>query len=176
MVDVMCYRIAIGLFYSKAYGCLVSTKRIKSFDISDFLQDVLNILTLSVKVTTVTCFLCFLQVYSKNEKFLIMLLVWLIVCGDVEKDPGPSSDVNISQLSIILLIIRSIRNKISILEDIASDYSIICVTETHLDDNVDTDDICIQGFQKPFRADRTAHGGGILIYVSSSLCANRVRD
>ena len=50
------------------------------------------------------------------------------------------------------------------------------VLQTHLDANIDTDDICIPGFSKPFRGDRSCSGAVILIYVYDCLFANRVND
>ena len=41
---------------------------------------------------------------------------------------------------------RLVRNKLSYLEDIASESSIICVTESHLDTNIIDNDIIIDGF------------------------------
>jgi hypothetical protein len=105
-----------------------------------------------------------------------MLISWLIVCGDVEINPGPADNPVKGHLSVFHLNIRSVRNKLNVLEDIAADYDSVCVTETHLDAKIDTDDICIPGFSKPFRDDRTCSGGGILIYVSDRLFVNRVND
>ena len=108
--------------------------------------------------------------------FFCMLISWLIVCGDVEINPGPADNPVKEHLSVFHLNIRSVRNKLNVLEDIAADYDSVCVTETHLDAKIDTDDICIPGFSKPFRDDRTCSGGGILIYVSDRLFVNRVND
>lgn len=49
---------------------------------------------------------------------------------DVEVNPGPGI------LSVFHWNARSVRNKIDFLSDIADEYDIICVTETHLDANV----------------------------------------
>jgi hypothetical protein len=45
---------------------------------------------------------------------------------------------------------RSVRNKLSYLEDIASESSIICVTESHLDGNILDIDIGIDGFSEKY--------------------------
>jgi hypothetical protein len=103
-------------------------------------------------------------------------MLWLIVCGDVKINTGPADKSVKGHLSIFPLSIRSVRNILNALEDIAADYDIVCVTETHLDANIDTDDISIPGFSKPFRGDRTCTGGGILIYVYDFLFANRIND
>ncbi|KAK3099985.1 hypothetical protein FSP39_012969 [Pinctada imbricata] len=61
----------------------------------------------------------------------------------------------------------------SYLEDIASDFDVICVTETHLDSNVPNSDVTIDGYDI-IRQDRSAHGGGILVYISTNLYVNRL--
>ena len=90
---------------------------------------------------------------------------------DIHPNPGPPFD----HISIFHINIRSLRNKVDYLSDIASDYDIVCVTETHLDEYVLNSDIYIEGFYPdPIRVDRTCHGGGILIYVSEQLLVNRM--
>jgi hypothetical protein len=44
---------------------------------------------------------------------------------------------------------------------------IVCITESHLDDKVSTQDILISGYLEPFRNDRNCFGGGVLIYIST---------
>jgi hypothetical protein len=47
-------------------------------------------------------------------------------------------------------------------EDIASESSIICVTESHLDTNIIDNDILIDGFSDQIlRKDRNCFGGGV---------------
>jgi hypothetical protein len=41
----------------------------------------------------------------------------------------------------------SVRNKLSYVEDIATESSIICVTESHLDTNIIDNDILIDGYR-----------------------------
>jgi hypothetical protein len=49
-------------------------------------------------------------------------------------------------------------------EDIASESSIICVTESHLDTNIVDNDIIIDGFSDQIlRKDRNCFGGGVLV-------------
>ena len=54
------------------------------------------------------------------------------------------------------------------------DYDILAFTETHLDGNVCNDDILIENYDKPYRKDRTCHGGGLLIYINSNLAHERI--
>lgn len=44
-------------------------------------------------------------------------------------------------------------------------YDIILVTETHLDNSIDSSEINIDGYHL-FRRDRNRHGGGVAVYVS----------
>jgi hypothetical protein len=61
-----------------------------------------------------------------------MLISWLIVCGDVEINPGPADNPVKGHLSVFHLNIRSVRNKLNVLENIAADYDSVCVIETYL--------------------------------------------
>jgi hypothetical protein len=62
-------------------------------------------------------------------------------------------------------------NKLSYVEDIASESSIICVTESHLDTNIIDNDIIIDGFSDQIlRKDRNCFGGGVLVYTSQDIC------
>ena len=62
-----------------------------------------------------------------------------------EKITGLPQDTDY-ELSIFHLNARSVRNKLSYLEDIASESSIICATESHLDTNIVDNDIILMGF------------------------------
>ena len=65
----------------------------------------------------------------------------------------------------------------SYLEDIASESSIICVTESHLDGIILDTDIRIDGFSdKIFRKDRNSFGGGVLVYTSQGICVKERHD
>jgi hypothetical protein len=56
-------------------------------------------------------------------------------------------------------------------EDIASESSIICVTESNLDTNIIDNDILIDGFSDQIlRKDRNCFGGGVLVYTSQDIC------
>ena len=80
---------------------------------------------------------------------------------DIHPNPGPISEC----IYIFYLHIRSLRNKIDYLSDVASDYDIVCITESHLDDNVKNSEIHIDGFYPdPIRSDRSRHGG-VLLYM-----------
>ena len=93
-----------------------------------------------------------------------------MLCMDIHPNPGPDDVVSVFHLNI-----RSLRNKISYLSTIATEYDIICITETHLDDTVSSSDLQIDGFNPdPIRLDRTAHGGGIIMYISNRIYVQRM--
>ena len=46
---------------------------------------------------------------------------------------------------------------------------ILVISETKLDDTYTTSQFMIEGFSRPFRADRNAHGGGLIIYVRDDI-------
>ena len=103
---------------------------------------------------------------------LIMFLI-LLISGDIESNPGPSS---LQSLDILHLNIRSIRNKIDSVKHLIQDFHILCFTETHLDPNVLDGHVLIEGFKNIFRRDRNSFGGGVMIYVSNCLKVRRRED
>jgi hypothetical protein len=61
--------------------------------------------------------------------------------------------------------------RIFYVEDIATESSIICVTESHLDTNIIDNDILIDGFSDQIlRKDRNCFEGGVLVYTSQDIC------
>ena len=66
--------------------------------------------------------------------------------------------------------INSIRNKIHILENIASkNIDILLISETKIDDSFLSPQFLMNSFSEPVRLDRTANGGGLLLYTRSDL-------
>jgi hypothetical protein len=65
----------------------------------------------------------------------------LILLGnDIPENPGPFDN----EISIFHLNIRSIRHKLDYVEALALGSSIVCITESHLDDTVLSRDIQIK--------------------------------
>ncbi len=96
----------------------------------------------------------------------------LILAGDVETNPGPFNDIGC--LSILHQNIRSIRNKFDYVKDNFLDFDIICFTETHLTTDIDSLSLQLDGFDKLFRKDLSAHSGGLAIYASSNFRPKRI--
>ncbi|VDI36390.1 Hypothetical predicted protein [Mytilus galloprovincialis] len=64
------------------------------------------------------------------------------------------------------------RNKVDYVENISNEADVICLTETHLDENIKNEDILIEGYNRdPYRKDRNSSGGGIIIYISKFIQA-----
>ena len=51
---------------------------------------------------------------------------------------------------------------------------VLVLTETKIDDSYPTSHYFIEGFSPPFRLDRNANGGGVMIYVSDLIPCNQV--
>ena len=117
-----------------------------------------------------TTILSLLFIHALTGNVITALYMYLLIMQDNDVEPNPGDPT----LSIFHLNIRSLRNKISYLSDLTEEYDIICVSETHLDENVNTTDLLIDGFYpNPFRKDRNAHGGGLMVYVSDKLFVKR---
>ena len=77
---------------------------------------------------------------------------------------------DIGRVIIATLNINSIRAKFDQLKFIIKDnIDILILTETKIDNSFPDSQFIIEGFSKPYRLDRNAHGGGILIYVREDI-------
>lgn len=73
--------------------------------------------------------------------------------------------------------INGIRNKLDSLGAELSDYDIICIAETKLNNTYETSKLELAGFKEPYRKDRDVNnGGGLLIYVKSNIHSIRRND
>lgn len=104
-----------------------------------------------------------------NMLFCFICLCLLLLCGDVEPNPGPVLDRE-QGISIVHINVRSLKNKIFHLQAELGRFDIITVSETWLSTDVDNEDINLNGFHPPIRCDRPgdAHGG-VAVYVKSDL-------
>ena len=110
-----------------------------------------------------------------NSPFTLFLYILLFKAFDIELNPGhPSSP---SDLSLLHLHTRSIRNKLECIRENFPDYNILCFSETHLDDQISNDVLTLSDFfNAPYREDRNNRGGGLLVYINSELIHTRKRD
>lgn len=122
-----------------------------------------SILTCVFEVLNISCF-----------GFLFLLL---ILCWDVETNPGPPDIIN-----GFLLNTRSVKsvtaahNKIAELRSIVSFYKakIICLTETWLNSSVSSDEILPDDDFNIYRRDRDGHGG-VLIAIHNPTIPSKLR-
>ncbi|CAC5363658.1 unnamed protein product [Mytilus coruscus] len=172
--DIVAYRITIGLFYHKtSLGCLRKTVYRYCFSLNDMLAELIKMIS---RFKLCTCNLY--RTCSNLIAFYLLLLCLLLICGDIEPNPGPERTHEYSEktLSIFHCNIRSLRNKLNYIADIIEDYDVVFFTETHLDSNITDDDISIMGFQVPVRKDRNSHGGGIIMYFKNYVHITRRQD
>ena len=70
----------------------------------------------------------------------------LHLAGDVQPNPGPKNTSKITELSIIHINVRRLKNKTYILACDPTNHDIITISETWLSGQVDNDEISIAGF------------------------------
>ena len=157
-VDITTYRAAIGVFYSATHRSLSLPKLKIRFNFSFKLCCALS-----------TFALLALGGFLKHDKFTFYKIILLMICMDIHPNPGPNNTNTIHTLDILHLNTRSIRNKMNSISDLSESYQILCFSETHLDDTIDSSLLLIEGFDNPLRKDRTRNGGGVMVYISSIL-------
>ena len=111
----------------------------------------------------------------QNCHFALIISILLLLASDIEQNPGPPNFL--SDLSVLHLNIRSIRNKMEYIIDNFLDFDILCFSETHLDSLIATESLLLSdSFDIPYRKDRTNHGGGLLVCLNSELIHHRRHD
>ena len=129
------------------------------------------------------------QRFNKFELFSFLAMI-LYQAGDVEKNPGPgtesddmndtnsaSSAVLHSNFSVVHYNVQSVVNKVDVIESEFSNFSLISLTETWLNDSVSNQDLEFNDFQLPFRRDREGDShGGILVHVKNDIPCKRRDD
>ena len=72
--------------------------------------------------------------------------------------------------------INSIRNKFEpLVSFINNNLDILMISETKIDDTFPDSQFLINDFSVPYRLDRTAKGGGILLYIREDIPTKRTR-
>ena len=111
----------------------------------------------------------FLEIVNSNLYLLVVLPCLILMCLDVQSNPGPDNSRHVLRnISIVNINVNPLRNKIDLIFNELGDHDIICITETRLSNSICSSDLCLDNFlnSNGFRKDRqTDHGGGILIYV-----------
>ena len=71
--------------------------------------------------------------------------------------------------------VNSVRNKIASISEINKNaLDVMLLSETKLDESFKTAQFMLPGYQKPFRRDRSANGGGLLFYTNENLVCHQV--
>jgi len=168
------YRAAMGIFHSKTNPLYCMILLIDKFNVSLFhiLYKIFPLILLMVHSLALHINGVFYDAGFYTTQFPFMSLI-LFLSGDIEVNQGP---INNFDINIIHLNIRSIRNKLSFLEDFIHDYEILCFTETHLDNSIPDDQLSFDGYSFLIRKDRNSFGGGVLMYFSDTLKVNRRYD
>ena len=134
--DLILYRISIGVFYHKCYS--VVKKRmlffIKTFSLMTF---IINSVIHVCKKCSNNCYKFAFQAFCTNVSFTLLLIVLILLGNDISENPGPTEN----EISIFHLNARSVRHKLDYIETVALDSSVICITESHLDESVSNKDV-----------------------------------
>ncbi len=117
----------------------------------------------------------FTQIDILNIDYYMFSTQLIILSGDIEINPGPIVN-DVSSLSITHQNIRSIRNKMEFIKDTLLDFDILYFSETHLTDAVESTTVKLENYNNLYRKDNTAHSGGLLVYVTSSIPSRRIID
>ena len=84
---------------------------------------------------------------------------------------------NLHNVIVGLLNVNSIASKFDAIKCfIPGNIDVMIFCETKLDDSYPTGQFLMDGFKKPFRLDRNAHGGGLLIYIRTDIACTLKRD
>ena len=71
--------------------------------------------------------------------------------------------------------INSIRNKFSSLKELVSNnIDVLVIEETKLDDTFPAKSFVIPGYKEPFRKDRNAYGGGIMVFIREDIPSRKL--
>ena len=153
MIEIEIYRMRIGLHYSRHF-------RIKGLDY-------LN-------------------------AFELLVIMSLLLLAGIEPNPGPTSEVSTSsfnlssdsddlnmikdKFSVVHYNVQSILNKVDIIESELSNFDIICLTETWLDERTSNDTISLNEYNL-YRRDRGGDNhGGICVYAKQNVHSRRRQD
>ena len=97
--------------------------------------------------------------------------------GDCGKTLGELRVQNVGNVIIAHLNINSIRNKFdNLVELIGDNIDILIIGETKLDESFPANQFRIDGFKKPYRKDRNANGGGVMIFVREDIPSQKLKD
>jgi len=176
------YRSAIGMFYNCSR---ISSRKCVLVQADSYR----NILLTNLRCSFLFVSLLVLQSLNPNVNivFILFVLHFILMIGNVELNPGPVTDIsssppnldnslNDNSISLCNINIRSIRNKTNFVQHFADEFDILVITESHLDNSIQNDDIELYSFTKNIqRRDRQNQtGGGLLIYTKENVNISRI--
>ena len=128
-----------------------------------------NRVKISTAVSSIRISLCTLYCIM----FLILSLL-LLLCGDVELNPGP---VKLKCLSMCHSNIRGLSDsKLSAIKtSLCKYYDFITLSETFLS-STSNQNLCISGYHDIIRRDRDSFGGGVAMYIKENIVFKRHFD
>ena len=102
----------------------------------------------------------------------LLICILIILCGDVEQNPGPSSKLR--NLSICHANIRGLNDTkmLAIKTSLCSKFDIITLSETFLSQN-SLADLTLPGYHNVLRRDRPTFGGGLAIFIRDCIVYKR---
>ena len=103
----------------------------------------------------------FLSCQAVNNSYFAILL---LMAGDVAENPGPENPISICHLNA-----QSMYNKLDSIALELSTFDIITLSETWLDQSIDSSSIIIPNYQEPIRLDRNRQGGGVAMYFKNTI-------
>ena len=129
------------------------------------------------------------RMLCKTILALTVILQLLMLCGDIENNPGPTDDNVSCDISICHANIRSLKHidpdtgnfdRLTHIKcHLVGSYDIITLSETWLTSSDSSDNFRLMGYQAPFRRDRyygAVGYGGVLAWISNSIACKRRTD
>ena len=127
---------------------------------------------------------------KKQNNILSLPLIHVTKTGishDIFEPAGRNNNSDLIKLEVLRkhnpgkiiigeLNINSIRNKIDELAHIiGNSVDILLVSETKLDNSFPEGQFYLKGFSRPYRCDRNAHGGGLLLYIRDHIPSKEIK-
>ena len=152
----------IGVFYSRVNSSLLKRYSIfLRFGVIDILS-LMSCISNCIRFIARNCYSSF----TLNIQFTLVLLLLLVLGNKVHPNPNPHD----YELSIFHRNARSVGNNLSYVEYSASESSMICVTESHLDTNIVENDIIIDGFSDQILRKYINCFGEVFSYAHRMIC------
>ena len=137
----MYYSVGLSLVLYLNFNCGILIEQY----INHYVCDNLDITNAASRVKFLSC-------QSIDNSYFSILL---IMAGDIAENPGPGNPISICHLNA-----QSMYNKLDSIAVELSTFDIITLSETWLDQSIDSSSIMIPNYQEPIRLDRNRQGGG----------------